>query len=148
MTWYDFKPQTALADSGGAIGPSEQYLLAADTPCVPPMDPFSAPNLRAMARRQREAAVRDRRAAAALELARRWSIAWNIDSHPNVLDVPDFTRGLDSWPVKCEARWAIQARNPAYLYPRVFVCSRISDHTGRHAAGGLGRITAVWGDVP
>lgn len=78
---------------------------------------------------------------------RRQSIRWNIDACPNVLGVVDHTRGEWQWPATCGARWALQqTRNPAYLYPRVFVCTRIAEHTGRHAAGMTGRVVAVWGD--
>lgn len=75
---------------------------------------------------------------------RRSEIAWNLDSHPDALDVPDVTS--HGWPDECGARWVVESRDPAHLFPRAFVCTRRTEHTGRHAAGTFTRVTAVWSD--
>lgn len=81
---------------------------------------------------------------AAVRQSRRSEIAWNLDSHPHVLDVPDLTRGAQRWPDTCDERWTVPSTSPVHLFPRTFPCTRIWGHTGRHAAGSAGRITAVW----
>lgn len=81
---------------------------------------------------------------AAAQQLRRAGVAWDLESEPDALDVPDLTCGLASWPHSCGARKVVYSSNPAYLFPRVFVCTRVAEHTGRHAAGAAGRITAVW----
>lgn len=70
-------------------------------------------------------------------------VAWSLDSHPDALDVPDVTS--HGWPDECGERWAVQSSDPAHLFPRLFVCTRRKNHTGRHAAGTFTRIAAVWG---
>lgn len=82
---------------------------------------------------------------AAAQQLRRAEIAWNLDSHPAALDVPDLTS--HGWPDECGARWVVESADPAHLFPRVFVCTRLPAHTGRHAAGTFTRVAAVWGDA-
>jgi hypothetical protein len=64
---------------------------------------------------------------------RRAHQSWN-ELEDGEQDVPDFTLG--GWPTQCAARW------PVDKVP--YFCTRITDHTGRHAAGNLVRIVAVW----
>ena len=119
--------------------PRDPYLLAAATPCVPPAGvPDAADRLEASAGRLRALAVKVRRGAG----------RWNIESHPHVLDVPNYTVGLEHYPGGCcEARWTVPTRARSTWGPtRTFACTRIGEHTGRHAAAWNGRITAVWGD--
>lgn len=139
--------RTELTERAGLIPPTVDELddavrdLTIDAAAArrnAPAVPDVADRLEATADRLRALATKTRRA----------SIRWNIDSHPNAPRIIDFTQGVQAWPGgDCGARWRLaETRNPAYLFPRVFVCTRLHDHTGRHAAGLNGRITAVWGD--
>lgn len=69
-------------------------------------------------------------------LERRWESGWIVeDAATSTTSLPpDLTRGR--WPNMCTAR-----------HGQDWTCTRIADHTGRHAAGDGEHIVAVWGDV-
>ncbi|HEY5514907.1 MAG TPA: hypothetical protein VIK12_01705 [Pengzhenrongella sp.] len=68
--------------------------------------------------------------------------AWSIERHPGVPWTADPTLGW--YPSICLAeRFHAAGGLPGACY----VCTRIPDHTGRHAAGMLGQLVAVWGDA-
>ena len=68
--------------------------------------------------------------------------AWSIETHPGVPWTADPTLGC--YPSICLAKRFHAAGGLPGAY---YVCTRIPDHTGRHAAGTLGQLVAVWGDA-
>lgn len=65
---------------------------------------------------------------------RSWHIA-DVTRQPGIVDL---TRG--EWPHVCAERWYVTSGG----VERRYTCTRIANHTGRHAGGCLGVIFAVW----
>lgn len=75
---------------------------------------------------------------------RRRNITWNEIEDGWHDDVPDLT--AHSWPMVCNAR-SRAIKLPSFEdsgASHQYICTRRAFHTGRHAAGFMGRITAVW----
>lgn len=136
-------PSPPLAAGGVTVPASTTLSIPAGTPIYRP--PLSETQRRAIAgveiareilRAEREA----RHAIGRVLVAMRADDSWDSLDHPAVPDEhlpPDYTCGDTHGYGQCGALWTAKG---------CMVCTRIHGHTGRHAAGNLVHVVAVWGE--